>query len=93
VFQAAGFLLEVLVRVADARVLDRSTDDLVAWVFSASSTAPHLFGNRLAQFEADLRAVLDDASPSGHFSVPLSDTVLRIRRPDANRTPRDASVD
>lgn len=44
IFQAAGFLPEVQVRVDDARVLDRTTDDLVAWVFSASSTAPHLFG-------------------------------------------------
>lgn len=80
VFQAAGFRPEVRVRVADARVLDRTTDDLVAWVFSASSTAPHLFGAGLGRFEADLRALLDEASPSGHFSVPLSDTVLRIRR-------------
>ena len=81
IFQAAGFLPEEQVRVADARVLDRTTDDLVAWVFSASSTAPHLFANQLARFETDLRALLDDASPSGHFSVPLSDTTLRVRRP------------
>ncbi|MHB1548474.1 MAG: class I SAM-dependent methyltransferase [Acidimicrobiales bacterium] len=88
VFQAAGFLPEVLVPVTDRRVLDRSTDDLVAWVFSASSTAPHLFGDELDRFEADLRALLDDASPSGHFSVPLSDTILRIRRPS-----QDAALD
>jgi hypothetical protein len=69
------------VLVADGRVLDRASDDLVAWVFSASSTAPHLFGNKLQQFEADLRALLDHASPSGHFSFPLSDTTVRIRRP------------
>lgn len=86
IFQAAGFLPEERVGVADTRVLDRTTDDLVAWVFSASSTAPHLFGNQLARFEADLRALLDDASPSGHFSVPLSDTTLRIRRPDTPNT-------
>lgn len=88
IFQAAGFLPEERVGVADARVLDRTTDDLVAWVFSASSTAPHLFGNQLARFEADLRALLDDASRSGHFSVPLSDTTLRIRRPDTTERPR-----
>lgn len=93
IFQAAGFLPEVQVHVADARVLDRTTDDLVAWVFSASSTAPHLFGNQLARFEADLRALLDHASPSGHFSVPLSDTTLRIRRPDPNRPPTATSRD
>jgi SAM-dependent methyltransferase len=93
IFQAAGFRAEVRVPVADSRVLDRTTDDLVAWVFSASSTAPHLFGNRLARFEADLRALLGDASPSGHFSVSLSDTTLRIRWPDTNRTPTDTSTD
>ena len=82
IFQAAGFRPEVQVRIDDARVLDRTTDDLVAWVFSASSTAPHLFGNQLTRFETDLRAVLHNASPSGRFSVPLSDTTLHIRRPD-----------
>ena len=85
VFQAAGFLPEVRVLVADGRVLDRTTDDLVAWVFSASSTAPHLFGDQLGLFEADLHALLDDASPSGHFSVPLSDSTIRIRRPSEYR--------
>jgi SAM-dependent methyltransferase len=93
IFQAAGFLPELQVRVVDARILDRTTDDLVAWVFSASSTAPHLFGDKLEQFEVDLRALLDDASPSGHFSVPLSDTTLRIRRPTANRGSRDTFAD
>ncbi len=80
IFQAAGFLPETCVSVADARILDRTTDDLIAWVFSASSTAPHLFGDSLGQFEADLRRVLEDASPSGQFSVPLTDTTIRIRR-------------
>jgi SAM-dependent methyltransferase len=88
IFQAAGFLPEVQVRVPDARVLDRTADDLVAWVFSASSTAPHLFGNELGEFEADLRALLEQASPSGHFSVPLSDTTIRIRRPSRYPDPK-----
>lgn len=87
IFQAAGFLPEVRVPVADDRVLDRTTNDLVAWVFSASSTAPHLFGHELGKFEGELRALLDQASPSGHFSVPLSDTTLRVRRP--NRHPEN----
>jgi len=88
IFQAAGFLPEVRLVVPGARALDRTTDDLVAWVFSASSTAPHLFGNRLGEFEADLRALLCDASPSGQFSVQLSDTTARIRRPRPEGVPR-----
>jgi len=87
IFQAAGFLPEVRVPVPGARVLDRTTDDLVAWVFSASSTAPHLFGDDLGRFEADLRAVLDEASPTRRFSVPLSDTTLRVRRPRLDQVP------
>jgi SAM-dependent methyltransferase len=92
IFQAAGFLPEISLPVADRRVLDRTTDDLVAWVFSASSTAPHLFGDELGRFEIDLRALLDKASPSGHFSVPLSDTTLRIRRPSANTARKGLSA-
>ena len=31
-------------------------DDLVAWVYSLSGSAPHLFGDRLDEFESDLRS-------------------------------------
>jgi SAM-dependent methyltransferase len=81
VFRAAGFLPEERVVVPDDRVIERSIDDVVAAVFSASSTAPHLFGDRLTEFEAALRALLARASPSGRFSQRLFDNVLRIRRP------------
>jgi hypothetical protein len=81
VFQAVGFAPEERVLVPDDRVLDRSIDDIVAWVLSTSSTAPHLFGERLGAFINDLRALLLEASPDGRFSIPLSDNRLRIRRP------------
>ena len=68
--------------VPDDRILERSADDVVAWVLSTSSTAPHLFGDRLDDFIRDLRGLLLDVSPEGRFSVPLSDNRLRIRRPD-----------
>jgi hypothetical protein len=81
VFQAAGFAAEETVVVPDDRILERSADGVVAWVLSTSSTAPHLFGEDLEEFERDLRALLDDVSPEGRFSVPLTDNRLRIRRP------------
>jgi SAM-dependent methyltransferase len=81
VFQEAGFAPEVIVHVPDDRVLVRSADDVVAWVLSTSSTAPHLFGERLGDFVQDLRELLHEASPEGIFSVHLSDNRLRIRRP------------
>jgi hypothetical protein len=81
VFQTAGFAPEVIVVVPDARVVERSIDDVIAWVLSMSSTAPHLFGEHLAEFEDDLRKLLVDASPAGGFSVRLADNRLRIHRP------------
>lgn len=80
IFQAAGFLPAETVIVPDGRRLDRTIDDLVASTFSSSPTAPHLFGNRIADFEADLRALLAAASPSALFSVLLPDNRLRIWR-------------
>jgi SAM-dependent methyltransferase len=81
VFQAAGFTPEEIAVVPDDRVLERSVGDVVAWVLSTSSTAPHLFGDRLDDFIQELRSLLLDVSPEGRFSVALSDNRLRIRRP------------
>ncbi|MFL9652403.1 class I SAM-dependent methyltransferase [Streptomyces sp. PB17] len=54
--------------VPGGQAMVRTCDDVVAEVFSMSFSAPHLFGARLAGFEADLRRLLRDASPSGRFS-------------------------
>ncbi len=80
VFRAAGFDPARRVVVPDGRTLERTPDDLVATVFSRSYTAPHLFGDRIDAFEADLRSVLADASPSGVFSVRLPDNILNVWR-------------
>jgi SAM-dependent methyltransferase len=61
-------------------VLMRTEDDIVALVFSRSGSAPHLFGRRLGEFEADLRKLLHDVSPSGMFAEQPHDTQLRIWR-------------
>jgi SAM-dependent methyltransferase len=81
VFRSAGFAPEQIVDVPDDRILTRSVDEVVAWVLSTSSTAPHLFGDRLGAFTRELRALLVEVSPEGAFSVALSDNRLRIRRP------------
>jgi ubiquinone/menaquinone biosynthesis C-methylase UbiE len=80
VFQQAGFLPAQAVTVPDRRAVERTTDDVVAGVFSTSSTAPHLFGDRQEDFEQDMRKILAQASPSGRFSVRLPDNILRIWR-------------
>jgi SAM-dependent methyltransferase len=41
----------------------RSEDDVVSSVFSQSFSAPHLFGDRLPAFEAELRALLHGRGP------------------------------
>ena len=68
-------------KVADGRVLTRTTDQVVAAVYSVSSSAPHLFEDRLAAFESELRRLLAKASPSGVFSQQTGDTALGIWRP------------
>jgi hypothetical protein len=80
VFQKAGFLPAETVTVPDRRAVERTTDDLVAMVFSTSSTAPHLLGDRLADYERDVREILTRASPEGRFSLRLPDNILRIWR-------------
>ncbi len=64
-FQQAGFLPAETVTVPDRRAVERTIDDVVANVFSSSSTAPHLFGDRQEDFEHDMRKILAQASPSG----------------------------
>ena len=82
VFREAGFVGPDVVIVPDGRILARSVDDLVAETFSMSSTAPHLFGPRLQDFEADLRRLLDNVAAAGRFAVRLPDNVLKVwRRP------------
>jgi SAM-dependent methyltransferase len=76
VFAAAGFTRFDRITVPDGRTLELTADDLVHTAFSMSGTAPHLFPDGGAAFEADLRAALGDRT----FPVTLADNVLRIRR-------------
>ena len=64
----AGFGLPLTVFVGGGEWHRRSTDDLVAEVFASSASAPHLFGERLNEFEHDLRLVLANHSVSGHYA-------------------------
>jgi SAM-dependent methyltransferase len=82
VLARAGFDEPEIVPAGGREVIVRTADDLVAAQFSNSGSAPHLFGDRLPQFEADLRAILAEASPSGLFAEQTGDTEIRVwRRP------------
>lgn len=67
IYRAAGFTRKRRLEVPGSSVT-RVADDVVAAVFSLSSSAPHLFGDRRAGFETELRQLLHNASPSGMFS-------------------------
>jgi SAM-dependent methyltransferase len=81
VFAAAGFAAPEVVTVPDGRLLERTIDDLVAERFASSGTAPHLFGERVEDFERELRDVLAASTPSGRFAVRLPDNVFFVYRP------------
>ncbi|WP_432118137.1 class I SAM-dependent methyltransferase [Streptomyces sp. bgisy032] len=85
VFARAGFAGPLRLVVPGGQALERSVDDVVAWVFSMSFSAPHLFEGRRTGFEADLRALLCEASPSGRFSErgPGTEVFVWRRPPDA----------
>ncbi|MFD0364779.1 hypothetical protein ACFQZZ_25345 [Nocardia sp. GCM10030253] len=57
------------------------SEDIVVAVFSLSSSTPHLFGDDRAEFEAELRQLLCNASPSGVFSEQAHDIAVDIWRP------------
>ncbi|MFH8462895.1 class I SAM-dependent methyltransferase [Streptomyces sp. NPDC017991] len=69
VFARAGFTGPQRHVVPGGQALERTSDDVVAGVFSMSFSAPHLFGARRDDFEEDVRRLLRAASPAGLFSV------------------------
>ncbi|WP_240776935.1 hypothetical protein [Nonomuraea basaltis] len=72
--------------VPAGEVVNRTADDIVAWVFSRSDSAPHLFGDRLEDFERDLRQELQRASPDNRFVEQLPPTEIMIwRKPQGER--------
>ena len=81
VLERAGFEGYEEHAVPAGQVVERTPDDLVAWTFSRSDSAPHLFGDRQAEFERDLRALLRRISPDGRFAEHLPATRIMIWRP------------
>jgi ubiquinone/menaquinone biosynthesis C-methylase UbiE len=80
VLRDAGFPDPERIRVPAGNALVRTPDDVVAWVFSHSGSAPHLFGEQRDEFEHDLRRLLDEASPSGRFAEVQPDTEVFVWR-------------
>ena len=65
-------------------VLERTEDEVVASVYSRSSSTPRLFGDRLDEFEAELRQLLRRHAPDGLFSERTREIALDVWRPRAS---------
>jgi SAM-dependent methyltransferase len=80
VYRAAGFTGPRRLELPGV-VVERTADQVVAAVLSLAGSAPHLFGPRLAAFEADLRRLLHDTSPTGVFSQQMREIALDLWNP------------
>ena len=78
VLRNAGFRGPERIQISAGGMQVRNADDLVAWVYSLSGSAPHLFADRRAEFETDLRHLLQNAAPSGLFAEWPPDTEVFV---------------
>jgi hypothetical protein len=62
------------------RVVERTADQVVSSVYSLSSSAPHLFGDQLKTFDAELRRLLAQSSADGLFCEQMGAITLDIWR-------------
>ena len=89
IVSAAGFADPIRVQVPRGEIFTRSTNEIVASVYSLSYAAPHLFADQSESFEADLRDLLAAASPTGVFRERARDIELVIwRKPAPDMTPQ-----
>jgi SAM-dependent methyltransferase len=78
VLTAAGFAPVEWLTVSGDGDVSRTASEVASWCFAQAGSAPHLFGERLGQFEADLQAVLMRASPTAEFTETLPPTEIRF---------------
>lgn len=81
VIRQAGFIGPTRTEVGGGHVVTRSADEISSSVLSLSSSAPHLFADRLEEFETDLGQLLRQTSPSGLFSERTREVALVSWRP------------
>jgi SAM-dependent methyltransferase len=79
-YRAAGFTDPQRITVAGP-VVTRTSDELIAAVFSLSSSTPYLFGDRRAAFESEARRLLHSVSPTGMFSEQMREIAADVWRP------------
>ena len=81
VMRQTGFSGPTRIDVGGGQVMNRSIDEIAAALLSLSGSTPHLFGDQLPTFEADLRRLLATASHDGRFSERTREVAVVIWRP------------
>ncbi|MEU8182955.1 class I SAM-dependent methyltransferase [Micromonospora sp. NPDC049044] len=81
IMRGAGYAGPTRITIEQGIVVERSVDEVTSAVFSLSSSAPHLFGDRLPAFSADLRQLLTTAARDGRFAERRQDIGVTIWRP------------
>ncbi|SIN25646.1 class I SAM-dependent methyltransferase [Micromonospora cremea] len=81
IMRQAGFTGPTRIEVDGGTLVERPVDEIVSAVFSLSSSAPHLFADRLSAFEADLRHLLSEAARDGRFAERRREIAVAIWRP------------
>lgn len=79
IYRAAGFRGPERLALPERSVV-RTAEEIRAAVYSRSSSAPHLFGADFDVFDAQLLALLHDASPGYMFSERLLEVTLYVWR-------------
>ena len=79
IYRAAGFTGPERFEVP-GRTVQRTVEEIVASVYSLSSASPHLFGDRLEQFDTELRGLLVQTAENGCFSEQMRSITLDIWR-------------
>jgi SAM-dependent methyltransferase len=74
----AGYLGPKRLEAEDPGTVFRSVDSLMAEVYSKSSSAPHLFRDRIEEFDARLRGLLEANAVDGGYQVTKPGTDVRI---------------
>ncbi len=75
---AAGYFGPRWLVVNDPGLLFRSMETLVADIYSRSNSAPHLFGERLDEFDTRLREILSAGSIDEGYEMAKPSTEARI---------------
>jgi hypothetical protein len=78
--KAAGFAGPQRIEI-HGRVVQRTSEQIVAAIFSLSGSTPRIFGDRRQGLEDDLRQLLLDDYPSGIFSEQTREIAADIWRP------------